>query len=116
MKKITILAALLLSSNIFAAPIKSQFAPVTWESRDPTNIITIDNSNNHPLAIFITAYPHDMNLNPLAGINLKNCGSIMHINAGSSVVCYNQDTRNPLIFSADSNKLATGTYAVEQQQ
>jgi hypothetical protein len=122
MKRFLVIATLFASSGLFATPAitekKPTFAPVTWVSSTPSDIITINNGIGGPIAIFIQVDARDMMGNPMEGINVKNCGTTSHVNAGSSAICYTTSANNPVSFSADgrsSDKFARGTYQVEQQ-
>lgn len=112
MKKLLIVALLLCGSAFAASDLKKpNFAPVPWTSPDPMHGVKIDNSYNLQLKIFIAVeaeYPDQ------GGVNITNCGSITHIDAGSSAVCLNRDGDHPVTFSSDG-KAARGVYEVDNQ-
>ena len=122
MKRFLVIATLFVSSGLFASPVitvkKPTFVPVTWASSNSSDVTTINNGVGGPIAIFIQVDARDLRSNPMAGINVKNCGVTTHVNAGSSVICYTSSASNPVSFSTDgrsSDKIASGTYQVEQQ-
>lgn len=122
MKNFLAIATLLISGCAFASSTmtvsKSSFPSVSWSSKDSTDVTTINNGSDAPIAIFIQVQGKDTSGNLNDGINIKNCGKISHVNAGSSVVCVNSDANNPVSFSADGtpeNRYAYGIYQVKQQ-
>jgi hypothetical protein len=84
-----------------------KFSPTAWVSRGLDDLVTIQvSSPNLASSVLITVenmYPHT------AGINLKNCGSITHAHAGSSVLCaIGTDISTPVTFSSDTAGVIAG--------
>lgn len=97
---------------------RSGFAPTGWSSSGINDVITIQDSANS--AMLVEIYVSNATLNPNqapAGINVKNCANgIIHVNAGSSIICKlgGVDGPSEISFSADKNDAtATGAYQVE---
>jgi hypothetical protein len=114
--------ALLASGVMFNSVIMAQevnvvaqtsFAPVTWVSKDASNEVTIQNQSGQTFTITI-------NVNASAipkkgGVDVRNCGSVGHINAGSSAICTSSDSQNPVTLKSDSaTDSASGTYQMKQ--
>jgi hypothetical protein len=92
---------------------KSCFPLVTWASKNSTEPVTIQNGNGVRLIIQIIV---SKTSSTSVGINVKNCGTTSHVDAGSSTVCFNTDGSNPVTFSSDSGTVAAaGTYQIKQQ-
>lgn len=81
---------------------------ISWISKNGDEPISIQNGNNIPLILKIVVSPGG------AGINVKNCGTTVHINPGSSAICKTNEAINPVTFSSDQNtQAATGTYTIQ---
>lgn len=90
------------------------FPMVTWVSKDPNDVMKIENGASTPILVVITVN-RDSQGN-LAGINIRNCAKTTHVDPGSSVICYNTDGNLPVSFNSDSGlKGAAGTYQIKQQ-
>lgn len=91
---------------------KSCFPPVSWTTKGTSDVVTIENGTN--LALIINIVVQGTASSP--GINIKNCGTTTHVNAGSMAICANNDSANPVSFSSDnSNQPASGTYQIKEQ-
>lgn len=114
MKKLFALAfVLLLTNNLYADDKDLAFPPTSWLSQGSTDSISIQNGSNVPILIVINVAGSE---DSTPGVNLKNCGTITHINAGSSAVCASTDASNPVTMTSDTgSKTASGTYQIKQQ-
>ena len=80
---------------------------VDWTSMNTSNKITVANTTQTKLLLFISV--STMNNPNAPGINIQNCGSVSHITAGSSVIC---PLKAIVTFSSDGGKIAYGSYQV----
>ena len=90
----------------------ASFPLATWVSKSSNDAFTIQNGAGITIVVMITVNgvsPND------PGVNVKNCGTTAHINAGSSAVCTTNDSANPVTLNSDSAKPATGTYQIKQR-
>ena len=84
---------------------------ISWISKDQTDEVTINNGTATPINITITVAGDPVN--KLPGIHVKNCGKTTHVDAGSSAICGSSDPNNPVSFSAEDTKGASGTYQIK---
>lgn len=113
MKKLTLIA--LLSAAIlnvaFAEPAKKKmgFAPLSWSSNNTKDMINIQGGSGFGTYYLVQIYVSNMyngtGPNP-SGINIKNCGTITHINPGSTALCLLSYTNAVISFSSDSDEIA----------
>lgn len=83
--------------------------PQNWISKNTNDTVTINNGPSLPVQVTIVVDK------PSAGINLKNCGTTSHVDAGSTALCASQDASNPISFTSDSgDQPATGHYQIKQ--
>lgn len=82
----------------------------SWSSKDNSDTVTVQNGTGLQLIISISVDKKGV------GINIKNCGTTNHIDAGSTAVCASRDPANPVNFSSDTGeKEAMGTYEIKYQ-
>lgn len=117
MKKLAMILAFLIFLIPFASMSQNEenepFPVVKWSSKSNNDTVTIDNGAGIPLLILITV---DGGSDNASGVNVSNCGTTKHIDAGSSTICSTNDPANPVSFSTDNaNVTATGTYQVRPQ-
>jgi len=114
MKKI-LLAVLLVFSSIYtvlsyADDTNLESSLVHWISKDGNDTVSIQNGSGLTLTINIHVNSGG------AGINIVNCGSTFHVNAGSTVLCSSNDPSSTVSFTSDASDVpATGTYLIKQQ-
>ncbi len=90
------------------------FPTVNWTSKNAAEEVTIQNGTGASLVIQIKV-KSDPTLK-LTGVDVKNCGETVHINAGNSAVCTTNDPKNPVTLKSDSmNAPASGEYQTKQQ-
>ena len=109
-----IIGSSLVSQLCFAQPVvvtqKPSFPEINWVSKGLADTVTIQNGSSARLTININV----STATNAAGINIKNCGTINHVDAGSSAICITNDANNPVNFTSDSQtKIAAGTYQIE---
>jgi len=116
MKNIVLyIVALILTAPCFAdtPPDNSQkpsFPLTKWLSKNPNDLVTIQNGAGLSLVILINV---DKNS---SSVTIKNCGTVAKIEAGSSAVCTTNDATNPVTINSDSPTLpAVGEYQIKQQ-
>jgi hypothetical protein len=93
---------------------KNKFSPFNWQSANTQEVISIVGDFNASVQIAVNNISY-IGSKP-TGINIKNCGNVTHVNAGSSVICAVWQGNPPISFSSDSddsNTMATGVYQVE---
>jgi len=85
---------------------------IKWISKNSNDPFTIQNGAGIPLVITITVNPGPSV--GAVGVNVKNCGTTTHIDAGSATVCSTSDSNNPVTLTSDSATMpATGTYQLK---
>lgn len=124
MKKVTIIAltaCLLYSMTTFVFadnntsnnPNPSSFQEAHWLSKNSSDPFTIQNGAGIDIVIQINVEGSGPNA---AGVDVKNCGTTTHINAGSSAICSTFDPKYPVTLTSDSNNTsASGTYQIKQK-
>lgn len=103
-----------------------KFGPHAFVSSNASQVITIQDANSdlqtYDVEIYVdfqgmTGGSTPPYIRTATGVNVKNCGSVTHINAGSSALCQ-ISSKNPVItFSSDSNDkdtVAWGTFQYNQ--
>lgn len=119
-KSLILLGLTLLASATYAgqqiklsSASQTNFNPVQWTSANTQDYVGIEGptEGSYFFSVQITASRGDHY--PRTGVNVRNCGSITHINPGSTVICM-LHTANPLIvFSSDRNDLsASGDFQI----
>lgn len=100
--------------------VKSQarFAPQSWSSINKQDSVTIQDSSNLNVtrAVQITSYAYLAGTSKLAGIDIKGCNTISHINPGQTVICYFDRTNKLISWSADVDNNpygAAGTFEIQ---
>lgn len=102
----------LLCANVLAqAPAAPPPLLINWVSQDSSQEVTIQNGTAAALTVQINVIDNVSSDAP--GINIKNCGTTTHADAGTTVICRTNDPHNPITFSSDSPTVqATGTYQI----
>jgi hypothetical protein len=96
-----------------SATVKATFPPSNWVSLGTNDTVTVQNGAGIAIVVFISV--DRVNVNS-PGINISNCGTTTHVDAGSSTVCSTHDSTNPITFSSEKDgKRATGNYQVKQE-
>lgn len=86
----------------------STFPQTTWQSKDANDVVTIQNGAGLNIVILITVNKGT------SSVNVKNCGTVTKIEAGSSAVCTTNDDSNPVALSSDNAaQPAGGTYQIK---
>ena len=116
MKKIALsIVFWMLTTSCFADTIpdtdqKQSFPLTKWMSKNPSDLVTIQNGAGLPIIILISV---DKNS---SSITVKNCGTVTKIEAGSSAVCTTNDASNPVTINSDNpNTPAVGDYQIKPQ-
>lgn len=111
----TLFGLLISPSLLFAQPPATEpsaFPVTNWISKNSSDPVTIQNGAGTPMLIVINVAGGGSTQSP--GVNVKNCGSTAHINAGSSTLCETNDPTNPVTLTSDSGaNPATGTYQLK---
>lgn len=98
--------------NVGGIPVNNTLNPfvIKWSSQSPADIVSFQNGTGAALVIQIM-----VDNNPTrTGINLTNCGTTSHVDAGSTVVCVTRDARSPVSFVTDNaTQPVSGTYIVQ---
>ncbi len=91
---------------------KNTFPPVDFSSQNSNDPVVIANGSGVPLLIVITLPGSGQSF---PGVNILNCGNTTHLSAGSTAICSNNDSNNPVTLTAESdNKPVKGTYQIKQ--
>ena len=115
--KMILVSSLLVSSVVLAnqqmtVDKKAYFAPHAWTSNNSKDVKVVQYGD---IDSFVYNVNLSVNLDYSAGINVKNCGNVAHLNPGDSAICELTQS-NPIIsFSSDKEDApASGTTAIEK--
>lgn len=111
MKKTLCTILLLTSTTLAHADNKTITPTINWVSKANSDAVNIANGSGLSLIVSI-----NVNKNG-AGVNIKNCGSTTHIDAGSIAICSTSDADSQISFSSDvPDKSASGSYQITSNQ
>jgi hypothetical protein len=93
--------------------LNSKFDNVRWTPNHLNDFLTIERPSDLSYCYAVQISP-SRSEDRLMGINIQNCGTIRHINAGPSAICF-LTNKNPVItFSSDKDNVAShGVYQLK---